>query len=169
MPPSAGSTTARRDGKPGRPVNEDFLDLLRLLLGAGARFLIVGAHAMAVHGVPRATGVLDIWVDPDPANAQRAWQALLEFGAPVREMGVAQEDLETPGIVLQIGQPPRRIDLLTQASGLSFAEAWSNRVTHAIEGLAIPFVGRDDLVLNKRASGRPKDLADLDVLEKNPL
>ena len=103
MPPSAGSTTARRDGKPGRPVNEDFLDLLRLLLGAGARFLIVGAHAMAVHGVPRATGVLDIWVDPDPANAQRAWQALLEFGAPVREMGVAQEDLETPGIVLQIG------------------------------------------------------------------
>lgn len=112
---------------------------------------------------------MDIWVDPDPANAQRAWQALLEFGAPVREMGVAQEDLETPGIVLQIGQPPRRIDLLTQASGLSFAEAWSNRVTHAIEGLAIPFVGRDDLVLNKRASGRPKDLADLDVLEKNPL
>jgi len=147
-------------------VNEDFLDLLRLLIGAGARFLVVGAHAMAVHGVPRATGDLDIWIDPDPANAARAWQALLEFGAPVPQMGATRKDLETPGIVLQIGQPPRRIDLLTEASGLSFAEAWSNRVTHAIEGLAIPFLGRDDLVRNKRASGRPKDLADLDVLER---
>jgi hypothetical protein len=147
-------------------VNQDFLDLLRLLLDAGARFLVVGAHAMAVHGVPRATGDLDVWVDPDPANAERVWSALLEFGAPVREMGVARKDLETPGIVLQIGQPPRRIDLLTQVSGLSFAEAWPNRATHSIEALAVPFVGRDDLVRNKRASGRPKDLADLDVLEK---
>lgn len=147
-------------------MNQDFLDLLRLLLDAGARFLVVGAHAMAVHGVPRATGDLDIWVDPDPANAERAWRALLQFGAPVREMGVAREDLETPGVVLQIGQPPRRIDLLTQISGLSFAEAWPNRTTHAIESLAVPFIGRNDLVRNKRASGRPKDLGDLDVLEK---
>jgi len=147
-------------------VNQDFLDLLRLLLDAGARFLVVGAHAMAVHGVPRATGDLDIWLDPDSANAQRAWDALLEFGAPVREMGITRDDLESPGIVVQIGQPPRRIDLLTQVSGLSFAEAWPNRATHAIGGLAVPFIGRNDLVRNKRASGRTKDLADLDVLEK---
>jgi hypothetical protein len=147
-------------------VNEDFLDLLRLLLGAGARFLVVGAHAMAVYGVPRATGDLDLWVDPDPANAERAWRALLEFGAPVREMGVGQQDLETPGMVLQIGQPPRRIDLLTQISGLSFSEAWPSRVTQQLEGLAIPFIGRGDLVRNKHATGRAKDLADLEVLEK---
>jgi hypothetical protein len=146
-------------------VNEDFLDLLRLLLDAGARFLVVGAHAMAVHGVPRATGDLDIWVDPDPANADRAWRALLGFGAPVREMGIVREDLETPGVVVQIGQPPRRIDLLTGVSGLSFAEAWPNRVEHATGGLVVPFLGRADLLRNKRASGRPKDLADLDVLE----
>jgi hypothetical protein len=147
-------------------VNQDFLDLLRLLLDAGARFLVVGAHAMAVHGVPRATGDLDIWLDPDPANAQRAWGALLEFGAPVREMGVTRDDLESPGVVIQIGQPPRRIDLLTRVSGLLFAEAWPNRATHTVGALAVPFLGRDDLVRNKRASGRAKDLADLDVLEK---
>jgi len=146
-------------------VNRDFLDLLRLLLESGTRFLIVGAHAMAVHGVPRATGDLDVWVDPDPANAERTWRALLAFGAPVEERGVAREDLETPGVVVQLGQPPCRIDLLTQITGLTFVEAWPNRTTHAIEGLAIPFMGRSDLVLNKRATGRPKDLADLEVLE----
>jgi hypothetical protein len=149
-------------------VNQDFIDLLRLLLDAGAGFLVVGAHAMAVHGVPRATGDLDIWVDPAPANSERVWRALLDFGAPVREMGVAREDLETPGVVVQIGQPPRRIDLLTRVSGLSFAEAWPSRAIHSIEGLEVPFIGRDDLVRNKRASGRPKDLVDLDVLQKRP-
>ena len=146
-------------------MNQDFLDLIRLLVQAGARFLVVGAHAMAVHGVPRATGVLDIWVDAESANAERAWRALLEFGAPVRETGIVRKDLETPGVIIQIGQPPRRIDVLTGISGLSFAEAWPNRTEHIIEGLAVPFLGRDDLVRNKRAAGRPKDLADLDILE----
>ena len=81
-------------------------------------------------------------------------------------MGTTQRDLETPGIVIQIGHPPRRIDLLTQVSGLSFAEAWPNRVTHVVEGLELPFLGRSDLVRNKRASGRPKDIADLDILDR---
>ncbi len=147
-------------------MNQDFLDLLRLLLAAGARFLVVGAHAMAVHGVPRATGDLDIWLDTEPANAERAWRALLEFGAPVREMGIERRDLETPGVVVQIGRPPRRIDLMTQVSGLSFPEAWPNRTTHTIAALTVPFIGRGDLMRNKRATGRPKDTADLDVLEK---
>lgn len=77
-------------------MNQDFLDLLRLLLEAGARFLVVGAHAMAVHGVPRATGNLDIRVDPEPANAERTWNALMEFGAPVREVGVARKASRPP-------------------------------------------------------------------------
>lgn len=128
--------------------------------------MVVGAHAMAVHGVPRATGDLDVWVDSDPANASLAWSALLEFGAPVREMGVERRDLETPGVVIQIGQPPRRIDLITAISGIGFAEAWPRRVTHAVEGLPIPFLGLDDLVRNKRATGRPKDVADLALLER---
>ena len=147
-------------------MNEDFLDLLGLLLRAGARFLVVGAHAMAVHGVPRATGDLDVWVDPDPANADRVWRALLEFGAPAQEMGVSPKDLETPGVVVQIGQPPRRIDILTQISGVLFEEAWRTRVVHSFETLAIPFLGRAEIVRNKRASGRPKDLSDLEILEK---
>ena len=147
-------------------MNEDFRDVLLALLDAGAKFLVVGAHAMAVQGVPRATGDLDVWISPDPANSERVWQALLEFGAPVRELGLSREDLETPGMVVQVGLPPRRIDLLTEASGLVFEEAWKNRTTHLVDGREVPFLGRQDLVLNKRAMGRSKDLADLDVLER---
>jgi hypothetical protein len=147
-------------------MNEDFRDLLDALLRTGARFLVVGAHAMAVHGVPRATGDLDVWISPDPSNVVRVWEALLEFGAPVRQLGVSRGDLEKPGMVIKIGLPPRRIDLLTQVSGLDFDEAWSNRRTHSIGSQEIPFLGREDLLRNKRVSGRPKDLADLEVLER---
>jgi hypothetical protein len=146
-------------------VNQDFLDLLQDLLRTGARFLVVGAHAMAVHGVPRATGDLDVWISPDPANADRVWQALMRFGAPLAGLELSRKDLETPGMVVQIGLPPRRIDLLTEVSGLTFEEAWRNRTTHPVGALSIPFLSRQDLVRNKRASGRPKDLADLDALE----
>lgn len=139
---------------------------MQALLDAGARFLVVGAHAMAVHGVPRATGDLDVWISPDHANSERVWQALLAFGAPVGELGVSRADLETPGMVIQVGIPPRRIDLLTEASGLLFEEAWRNRATHRVDSLDVPFLSRLDLVLNKRATGRAKDLADLDVLER---
>ncbi len=147
-------------------MNDDFRDLLHALLRAGARFLVVGAHAMAVHGVPRATGDLDVWVSEDPQNADKVWQALLDFGAPLGSPGVSREDLETPGTVVQIGLPPRRIDILTGVSGLAFAEAWRNRVTHRVGSLEVPFLSRQDLVRNKQASRRPKDLADLDILER---
>ena len=146
-------------------MNEDFRDLLIELLDAEVRFLVVGAHAMAVHGVPRATGDLDVWVSPAETNAARVWAALQRFGAPVKQLGISLEDLRTPGMVIQIGQPPRRIDLLTDVSGLEFDEAWSNRTTHSIGPRAVPFLSRADLIRNKRASGRPKDIADLDVLE----
>lgn len=146
-------------------MNEDFQDLLTELLDGNVRFLVVGAHAMAVHGVPRATGDMDVWVSPEPSNAGRVWAALLRFGAPVEQLGVSLVDLQTPGVVVQIGQPPRRIDLLTQLSGLDFDEAWNNRKMHSFGSRETPFLGRDDLICNKRACGRPKDLADLDVLE----
>jgi len=146
-------------------LNEDFRDLLIELLDGEARFLVVGAHAMAVHGVPRATGDMDVWISPEPSNAERVWAALQRFGAPIEQLGVTLEDLRTPGMVVQIGQPPRRIDLLTDLSGLDFDEAWSNRTMHSFGPREVPFLGREDLIRNKRASGRPKDLADLDVLE----
>lgn len=145
-------------------MNEDFRDFLAALIESGTRFLVVGAHALAVHGVPRATGDLDVWIAPDAANAERAWSALLRFGAPVEAMGVSRDDLTHPDQVVQIGLPPRRIDLLTSISGVAFEEAWTGRATHEIEGLAVPFLGRAALVQNKRATGRAKDLADLEAL-----
>ena len=120
---------------------------------------------MAVHGVPRATGDLDVWVRPDSQNAERVWQALVEFGAPTGALGVTREDLQARGNVLQIGLPPRRLDILTDLSGLDFDEAWRNRVMHRVGSDEVPFLSRHDLIRNKRASGRPKDLADLDVLD----
>jgi hypothetical protein len=145
-------------------VNRDFRDLLAAFLEAGVRFLVVGAHALAVHGVPRATGDLDVWIAPDIENADRAWQALLAFGAPLESMGITRGDLGRPDQVVQVGLPPRRIDILTSISGVAFQDAWPERVTHDADGLAVPFLGRAALVRNKRASGRAKDLADLEAL-----
>ena len=86
-------------------MNPDFLDLLAALVRAEARFLVVGAHAMAAHGVPRATGDLDVWVQASAENAARVWEALIEFGAPVRAFGLSQADLTVPGVVFQMGEP----------------------------------------------------------------
>lgn len=145
-------------------LNEDFFDLLRELAAASAQYLIVGAYAMAVHGVPRATGDLDLWVCPDRENAARVLAALVRFGAPVERHGLTVEDLATPGTVYQIGLPPRRIDLLTAVSGLVFQEAWNNRLEMIVAGVPVAFLGRDDLIRNKKASGREKVLFDLALL-----
>lgn len=139
--------------------------MLAALHAEGAIFLVVGAHALAVHGVVRATGDLDIWVKPDPQNSECVWQALARFGAPVEAMGLTREDLQRAGTVYQIGLPPRRIDILTEISGVDFDAAWASRITEMIEGLDIPFLGRQTLLLNKRATGRTKDLADAELLE----
>ncbi|HET7291261.1 MAG TPA: hypothetical protein VFM88_02445 [Vicinamibacteria bacterium] len=145
-------------------MNPDFRDFLAALLDAGVRFLVVGAHAMAVHGVPRATGDLDVWIAADAGNADHAWSALVAFGAPLVAMGVTRADFGRPDQVVQVGLPPRRIDILTSITGVAFEDAWPERVIHEAEGLAVPFLGRAALVRNKRASGRAKDLADLEAL-----
>jgi hypothetical protein len=131
-----------------------------------AVFLVVGAHAMAVHGVPRATGDLDIWVRPDPENAQKVLRALVEFGAPLETTNLRAEDLTDPETVYQIGLPPRRIDIITDIDGVTFEEAWQSKVISQVAGLAVPFLGWDVLLRNKKASGRPKDLADIELLER---
>lgn len=145
-------------------MNEDFRDLLAALLLGQVRFLVVGAHAMAVHGVPRATGDLDVWVDVATDNAQRTWSAVTRFGAPLASMGVTQEDFARPDRVVQIGLPPRRIDILTSITGVDFEEAWAGRLEYRVAGLDVPFLGREALVRNKRACGRAKDRADLEAL-----
>ena len=147
-------------------MNEDFRDVLAELLTARARFLVVGAHAVAVHGIPRATGDLDVWIDTRTDNVPRVWSALVRFGAPVETLEVTTQDLAKPGVVVQIGFPPRRIDIMTSVTGLLFEAAWSSRITHQVDDLEVPFIGRAALLENKRATGRPKDLADIDALER---
>ena len=146
-------------------MNEDFIDLLRSLSEAEARFLVVGAHALAAYGVPRATGDIDIWIPADKTNADRVFLALANFGAPLGALGLSASDFAAPDTVVQIGLPPRRIDVLTGISGVDFEAAWERRISFTFSGVAVPVLGRDDLVANKRAAGRPKDLADLAVLD----
>lgn len=147
----------------------DWLDLVRALQGAQARFLVVGAHALAVHGVPRGTQDLDVWIEATPANAALTWRALLEFGAPLEALGITEPDLYTPATVLQIGLPPNRVDLLTGIDGVpDFETAWRGRKNLAVGGLTVPFLGREELIRNKRAAGRRKDLADLEALGELP-
>ncbi len=143
-------------------MNEDFRDLLLAFVEAKVRFLVVGAYALAVHGHPRATGDLDVWIDPTAANARRAYTALAAFGAPLSDL--TERDLQTPGVVFQIGLVPRRIDILTQVSGLTFAAAWPHRVETTHEGLRFFVIGRGDFITNKRATGRPKDHVDADLV-----
>jgi hypothetical protein len=145
-------------------MERDFVEMLSALCAADAEFLVVDAHALAAHGVPRATGDLDVWVRPTDDNAARVLTALLTFGAPLHDLS---DDLSRPDTVFQIGVAPCRIDLLTSLSGtIDFETAWKRRCTIDVEGLKISCIGRDDLIANKRACGRPQDLADVARLER---
>lgn len=137
--------------------------MLSALSGTGADFLVVGAYALAAHGHPRATGDLDLWVRPTPENALRVWQALIDFGAPFSKLKV--DDFSTPDIVYQIGIAPRRIDILTSITGVLFDDAWSNRINVEIDGISLPVLGREELLANKKATGRPQDNVDAKTLE----
>ena len=143
-------------------MNQDFLDLLRAFIDHNVRFLIVGAYALGVHGRPRATGDLDVWVDPTPENAPRVMSALEQFGAPTLQVSAA--DFSHPGIVFQMGLPPLRIDVLTELSGLSFEEAWPTRTSASFGPLEVDVLGREAFIKNKRATGRAKDLGDIESL-----
>lgn len=140
-----------------------YIELLRALSDAEVRFLVVGAYALAVHGRPRATGDLGLWVEPAPENAERVYRALQAFGAPLS--GVSPNDFSQPGIVFQIGLAPQRIDLLTDLTGLTFSEAWDGRARHRLGSCEVDFLGKASLIKNKRAAGRPQDLIDLQILE----
>lgn len=144
-------------------LNPDFHDILSSFGAESVEYLVVGAYALAAHGLPRATGDLDLWVNATPENAGRVRRALERFGAPLE--GVSEADLATPDNVLQIGVPPRRVDVLTSIDGVDFAEAWPARLDVTVEGMEVPMLGREHLIRNKRAVGRPQDLADVARLE----
>lgn len=143
-------------------MNPDFVDLLRAFIAADVRFLVVGAYALAHHGRPRATGDLDVWVDPTPVNAPRVVRALAEFGAPMAD--ISENDFARPGVVLQLGVPPGRIDILTELTGLPFDEAWPDREAGQFGEVTVDFIGREAFIRNKRGTGRAKDLGDIEGL-----
>ena len=145
-------------------LNPDYRDMLSALSAAGVEYLVVGAYALAAHGLPRATGDIDFWVRPTPDNADRVLEALREFGAPLHDL--SREDLSRPGTVFQIGLPPRRIDLLTAIDGVEFDSAWLGREMRDVDGLSIPVLSRTDLLRNKRSTNRPKDVLDAEWLER---
>ena len=142
----------------------DFRDLLVELVDAGAEFVLVGGHAVAVHGHPRATKDLDVFVRPTAANAERVLRALTAFGAPLGQLGIGQADFSRPGSTIQLGVAPVRIDLLTSIDGIDFDAAQCDHASLSLEGRSIPVIGLAALLANKRASGRPQDLADIAAL-----
>ncbi len=144
-------------------LNPDFRDMLSAFCDQQVEFMVVGAYALAAHGLPRATGDIDLWIRCSEDNAPRVWRAIADFGAPLS--GLTLDDLKTPGTVFQIGLPPRRIDILTAIDGVGFEDAWPERFEVELEGLKIPIIGRDHLLQNKKAAGRPKDKADVAWLE----
>ncbi len=144
-------------------LNPDFSDMLSAFTAESVEFLVVGAYALAAHGIPRATGDLDFWIRPSPDNAIRVLKALAAYGAPSGHVSV--QDLTGPDLVFQIGVAPDRIDIMTSIDGVEFDEAYRTRVTARIDSLDVPVLGREALIRNKRAVGRPKDLADIAQLE----
>jgi hypothetical protein len=145
-------------------MNPDFRDLLAAFNARGVDFLIVGAHALAAHGLVRATKDLDVWVRPGPDNAERVLEALSDFGAPLQDLTV--DDLSKPGLIFQIGVEPIRIDVITAIDGVTFPNAWAQRVSARFADQQVAVLSREHLLTNKRAAGRDQDLIDVKWLEK---
>ena len=145
--------------------NEDYKEMLSALCAENVEFILIGAYALAAHGFPRATLDMDVWVRPTPANADRICKALVRFGAPMTNLSAA--DFTKEDRVVQIGVAPRRIDFVTSVSGLTFEDAWAGAVVREIAGVTLPILALPDLVRNKLATGRPKDLADAQLLQNH--
>ena len=143
--------------------SKDFKEFAELLIKHNAEYLVVGGYAVGVHGHPRYTGDLDIWLNPTESNAQKILQAVNEFG--FSSYGLTTKDFTKEGNIVQLGYPPLRIDLLNQIDGVTFSECYKNKKEVSIEGLKINFISYNDLLKNKKASGRSQDIADLDNLE----
>jgi len=144
-------------------MNRHFVEMLHALSDAGAKFLVVGAQALAAHGYVRATKDLDIWIAPTEENAKRVWEALANFGAPLQQL--TKSDLMTPGTIFQIGIDPSRIDIITDI-GIDWTRAWANRVVQRMDDMDVPSLGKDELIEAKRLAGRPEDLRDIEILQR---
>jgi hypothetical protein len=145
-------------------LNNDYKDILRALLEKKAKFILVGAYAMAAHGYPRSTMDIDLWVMPEPENASLVFQALKDFGAPLEDL--SSDDLQKEDIIFQIGVAPRRIDIITSVDGLTFEDAYTRTETIDIEGMPVHVLSVSDLIKNKLSTGRLKDQVDAEALSE---
>lgn len=161
---SPSSSASAKSGSATLTLNEDWSQFLRALISSGTRFLLIGGHAVAVHAEPRFTEDLDVFVEPTPSNAKRLRTALVDFGFEAIAPPAAQ--LSEPGKVWMLGRKPRRIDILTGISGVSFKAAYQHSVSVDVNGQAIPVIGRAALLRNKVASNRDKDQLDVLLLKK---
>ena len=145
-------------------LNQDYKEMLSLLLKNEVAFLLVGAYAMAAHGFPRATADIDIFVRADSQNAQKLYKALAEFGAPKDHISV--DDLEKPGLIFQVGVAPRRIDIINKIDGVTFDEAEKDKIIIDLDGLSVPIISKQKLIINKRSTEREKDRLDAETLSR---
>ncbi len=146
-------------------LNSDLIDLLRALNAEGAKYLIVGGYAFAVHGKLRATKDADIFVGTDSENAQKVWKALRAFGAPLDELQV--QDLTVPQTFFIMGRAPNQIDIITTIDGVTFDRAWENRLSSTYGGIPVSYIGKADLIANKESAGRPQDRVDVEYLRNS--
>jgi hypothetical protein len=144
-------------------LSRDFKEFVELLIKNKAEYLIVGGYAVAIHGYPRYTGDLDIWLNPTPENAKSIVKTVNEFG--FSSFNLTESDFTKPGNVIQLGYPPLRIDLLTEVDGVSFNECFINRKEVEMDNLIVNFIGYEDLLKNKRESGRLRDMDDIENLQ----
>ena len=148
-------------------LNEDYKEMLQILLNNKVKFLIVGAYAMGAQGYPRATGDFDIWVEPSTENSIKVYNSLAEFGAPLEQINT--ETFIEKGIVFQIGIVPRRIDILTFIDGVEFDKAYREKENIEIEDITIPFLSKNNIIKNKEATGREKDKLDAKYLKEGKI
>src|SRR3989338_916364 len=145
-------------------LNEDYKEILQILLNNKAKFLIVCAYAMGAYGYPRATGDLDIWVEASPENSKKLCKSLSEFGSPMNN--ITENTFTEKGVIFQIGVAPRRIDIITHIDGVSFEEAYKTKESIEIEDIQVPFLSKENLIKNKESTCREKDRLDADYLKK---
>jgi len=145
-------------------LKKDFSDMIKIFLEEQVRFLLVGGISINLYGYIRATKDMDLWIEANKENALKVFKALAKFGAPMQDISV--QDFEKEGMIFQIGIDPIRIDIITTITGVKFEEAIQNAKIMEIDGINIPTISIQDLIKNKKASGRHKDLADVEVLEK---
>lgn len=144
-------------------LSQDFKEFVTLLHNNNAEYLIVGGYAVGIHGHPRFTGDLDIWLNPTNENAAKVLATVNQFG--FSSFKLTEADFIKEGNIIQLGYPPLRIDLLTTIDGVTFTECYANRKEVTLDGIVVDFIGYSDLLKNKRESGRPKDIDDIENLQ----